>query len=149
MTHGLDTSFLVAAAVTEHPDHTGSRTQLNTLQAQGDRFELTSQVLAEFVHIVSDGRRFANPLSMADALREAGRWWGASEVDTIAPDDPSVRWFLRAMAQHNLGRKRVLDTILAATYRTAGITSILTLNSKDFTIFGEFTCLGPSPAATP
>ena len=40
-----------------------------------------------------------------------------------------------------VGRKRVLDTMLAATYRSAGITSILTLNAADFTVFGEFSCL--------
>jgi predicted nucleic acid-binding protein len=149
VTHGLDTSFLVAVAVAEHPDHAGCRVRLADLQAQGDRFGLTSQVLAEFVHVVSDARRFTSPLSMADAITEAGKWWRASEVDTVPPDDAAVRWFLQAMIQHNLGRKRVLDTMLAATYRTAGITSILTLNSKDFAVFGDFTCLGPSPTVTP
>jgi predicted nucleic acid-binding protein len=53
-----------------------------------------------------------------------------------------VKWFLEAMAKHQLGRKRVLDTMLAATYRSAGITSLLTLNGDDFTVFGEFSCVG-------
>jgi predicted nucleic acid-binding protein len=35
----------------------------------------------------------------------------------------------------------VLDTLLAATYRAAGVTSLLTLNSEDFAVFGEFTCV--------
>lgn len=43
----------------------------------------------------------------------------------------------------------MLDTMLAATFRGAGITSILTLNAADFTVFGEFTCLGPASAMSP
>lgn len=55
--------------------------------------------------------------------------------------------FLTAMAKHRLGRKRVLDTLLAGTYRNAGVTSLLTLNPGDFTVFGEFSCV-PLGAAT-
>lgn len=50
---------------------------------------------------------------------------------------------------HGFGRKRVLDTMMAATYRSAGITSILTLNGADFAVFGEFSCPGPLPAEVP
>jgi len=41
------------------------------------------------------------------------------------------------MRRHQLGRKRVLDTLLAATYRAAEVTSLLTLNAADFTVFDE------------
>lgn len=51
------------------------------------------------------------------------------------------------MAKGQLGRKRLLDTLLAGTFRTAGIHSILTLNSADFGIFDEFECvpIGSAP----
>ena len=52
-----------------------------------------------------------------------------------------MTWFLTAMTKHDLGRKRVLDTLLAGTFRSANITSLLTLNAADFAVFGEFTCL--------
>lgn len=142
MTHGLDTSFLVAAEVAEHPDHEGVWRRLRGLKAQGDQFALTALVLAEFVHIVTDARRFKNPLTMPHALAEARAWWEATDVEHISPYDDAVIWFWEAMARHQLGRKRVLDTMLAATYRSAGITSLLTLNAADFAVFGEFTSLG-------
>ena len=82
---------------------------------------------------------------MGDALAAAGKWWSALEVDTVAPDDDAMKCFIAAMEKHQLGRKRVL----AATYRGAGITSILTLNSTDFAIFTEFICLGPLPSSVP
>ena len=41
--------------------------------------------------------------------------------------------------------KRVLDTLLAATYRAADVTSILTLNATDFAVFDELACV-PIPS---
>ena len=142
MTHGFDTSFLVAAEVAEHPEHAGAWRRLKALRDQGDRFGITTAVLAEFVHIVTDTRRFTTPLTMEEALKKARVWWESGEVETISPDDDAVKWFLDAMATHRLGRKRVLDTMLAATYQSAGVTSLLTLNAADFAVFGEFSCLG-------
>ena len=146
MIHGFDTSFLVAAEVAEHPDHDGVWRRLRELKAKEDRFALTALVLAELVHIVTDARRFKNPLTMPQALSEARGWWEATDVEHVPPDDEAVNWFLAAMATHQLGRKRVLDTLLAATHRSAGITSLLTLNAGDFAVFGEFTCLGAAAA---
>ena len=62
----------------------------------------------------------------------------------VALTDDAVKRFLESMARHRLGRKRVLDTMLAAIYRSACIMSLLTLNAADFAVFGEFSCPGPS-----
>ena len=142
MRHGLDTSFLVAAEVEEHPDHAGAWRRIARLRETGGTFGITTPVIAEFVHIVTDARRFAKPLTMAEAIKKARMWWKAAEVETVTASDAAVEWFLDAMARHQLGRKRVLDTMLAATYRSAGITSLLTLNAGDFEVFGEFSCTG-------
>ena len=142
MTHGFDTSFLVAHEVACHPDHAGTRARLAGLRAAGDRFGLTSQVLTEFIHVVTDAKRFTAPLTIEQAIDRSRAWWDSPEVEHIAPDDGSVKWLLDSMTRHHLGRKRVLDTMLAATYRSAKISSILTLNSADFSVFGESTCLG-------
>ena len=149
MTHGFDTSLLVAHEVPCHADYAGVRARLSTLRATGDRFAIASQIVTEFVHIVTDARRFSAPLTMERALDRARAWWNSPETDRIEADDDAVKWFLEAMARHQLGRKRVLDTMLAATYRSAGITSLLTLNAADFAVFGEFACLGPAAAPAP
>ena len=142
MTHGCDTSFLVAAEVAEHPEHAAVRRRLGELRDGGERLGLMMPVLAEFVHIVTDVRRFTMPLTMDEVLVKARMWWDAAEVDRIAPDDDAVNWFIEVMMRHRLGRKRVLDTMMVAIYRSAGITSLLTLNAADFSVFGEFVCLG-------
>jgi predicted nucleic acid-binding protein len=142
VTFGFDTSFLVAAEVAEHIDHAGAWRRIAIVREQGGRFALTLPVLAEFLHIVTDNRRFSQPLTMPEAIERARIWWLGDEVDRLGADNDAVAWFLEAMARHQLGRKRVLDTMLAATYRSAGITSLLTLNGDDFTVFGEFSCVG-------
>ena len=83
---------------------------------------------------------------MPQALARAQVWWDASDVERVWPDESAVAWFFAAMTQHQLGRKRVLDTLLAGTFRSANITSVLTLNPADFAVFGEFTCVPFAPA---
>jgi hypothetical protein len=56
----------------------------------------------------------------------------------VFPTAESTLVFLGWLEEHRLGRKRLLDTMLASTFRGAGIDSILTLNRDDFSIFGGF-----------
>jgi predicted nucleic acid-binding protein len=94
MMHGLDTGFLVAAEVTEHAQHIEARATLARLLGAGDRISVARQVLAEFIHIVTDPRRFTHPLDMAAARRLAEQWWTASDVVPVFPDDGATRQFL-------------------------------------------------------
>lgn len=149
MIHGLDTGFLVATAVAEHTHHSTARLILTELIAAGDRIAIAPQVLAEFVHVVTDPRRFSIPLNMETACSIAGQWWTATEVEHVFPIDPTAQQFFQWLNQFLLGRKRLLDTLLAATYHQAGITSILTTNAPDFNVFGVFQCIEPIARSHP
>jgi len=144
MIHGLDTGFWVAAEVVEHADHQAARDTLARLVAAGDQIAITPQVLAEFIHVVTDPRRFAHPLDLTAARRLAEQWWTAREVVRVFPDDDATRQFLDWHQQFLLGRKRVLNTLLATTYEQAGIRSLLTTNPANFAVFGVFTCIIPT-----
>jgi len=72
--HGIDTGFLVAAEVVEHTSHLAARARIAALVAAGDGFALAPQVLAEFIHVVTDNKRFITPLSM-DAARDLAQKW--------------------------------------------------------------------------
>lgn len=143
MIHGLDTGFLVAAEVAEHPNHLMARAKLAELIARGDTLAIAPQIVSEFLHIVTDAKRFASPLQMPVAISVAEQWWTARDVVPVFPNDLAVRQQLAWMRQHFLGRKRLLDTLLAATYWQAGISSILTTNPSDFTVLGCFQCVTP------
>ena len=136
---GLDTTFLVQVEIQEAEGH-GAALELLRREIVGRDREagLAPQVLSEFVHVVTDGRRFERPLSMARALARADFWWNATEVERIVPDEQAVRQFLAWMREHGLGRKRLLDTLLAATYYGRGVTRIVSSNARDYRVFGVF-----------
>jgi predicted nucleic acid-binding protein len=148
MIHGLDTGFLVAVEVREHAEHAAARATLAQVLSAGDVIAIAPQVLAEFIHVVTDARRFTQPLDMNAARHVAEQWWTSSDVVHAFPDAGVVQQFFTWLQQFSLGRKRLLDTLLAATYRQAGIQSLLTTNQSDFLIFGVFTCVAPGVSGT-
>ena len=83
---GLDTTFLVQAELREAPGNAAARALLSEL-CVSDRpaLGLAPQVLTEFIHVVTDPRRFSSPLSMDEALDRAQLWWEAREVKPILP----------------------------------------------------------------
>lgn len=121
MNHGLDTSFLAAAAFAQHPLHQNAKTILAQLVQNGGRFTLAPQVLAELIHISTDPKRFSQPLSVDDVRDLAEKWWYAIEVDHAFAGNDAVSQFIGWHRKHRLGRKRLLDTLLAATYYSAGL----------------------------
>jgi predicted nucleic acid-binding protein len=144
MISGLDTTFLVELEIEQSPNHQAA-IQLfrQQLCPQEPSFALAPQVLTEFIHIVTDPRRFEAPLSPPRALERAEFWWFAQEVQQIMPSEQSTALFLRWMSQYHLGRKRILDTFLAATYFSANISLLISSNARDFSIYRDITVLTP------
>lgn len=141
---GLDTSFLIALTLAEAPRHHEARRLLEQEVVQtGDRLALVPLVVSEFVHVITDPRRFVQPLTMEQALAQAAKWWSAVEVTKINPSAEAGLLFFEWMASHRLGRKRILDTLLAATLHTAGVRRLFTTNPDDFRAFGVFELLVP------
>lgn len=140
---GVDTTFLVQLEIIELPLHPAAHELLKReVLDVGEELVLAPQILAEFLHVVTDAKRFAKPLTMPEALSKARLWWNAKEVRHAFPTAESTDLFLDWISQHNLGRKRLLDTQLASTLWTAGVRQLLTSNPKDFALFG-FQILSP------
>lgn len=53
---------------------------------------------------------------MRAAAQRAQDWWNAREVQQVHADAHAVALFFQWIEKHELGRKRLLDTMLAATY---------------------------------
>ncbi len=138
MTYGIDTDFLVAVEILDHPFHQQADAVLQTALNAGHHLALAPQVMAEFIHVVTDGKRMPRPLSMPEAISRAEHWWQASEVIRIFPDGNSVENFLNWLTRHQLGRTRLLDTLFAASLQGAGIKHLITNNERDFKIFACF-----------
>lgn len=134
---GADTTFLVELEVLEHPSHNSAHALLQReVLAARVPLALAPQVLAEFIHVATDPRRFQKPLTMVEAIAKARFWWTAAEVHHVLPTDDSTRRTLDWLQQHQLGRKRILDTQLAASLWHAGVRRLVTSNPDDFRIFG-------------
>ncbi len=134
---GADTTFLVQLELIEVPAHHAARQllQREILQPQVS-LALAPQVLAEFIHITTDPRRFQKPLTMDQAVAKALFWWNSVEIRHVFPTDDSTRIAFDWLQHHQLGRKRILDTQLAATLWSAGIKRLVTSNAADFKLLG-------------
>jgi predicted nucleic acid-binding protein len=114
----------------------------------GGSLGLTPQVVHEFLHVSTDSKRFENPLSMTEALRMARTLWNTGDVVRLLPAPETLPRTLELMETLRLGRKRILDTALAATLECAGVRRLATFNPGDFAIFG-FLDLVSSPDGSP
>ncbi len=141
---GLDTTFLVEVSVREHPGHLEASAEMDKHLTAGGTFFLAPQVIAEFIHVITDSRRFEHPLLIQEALEKAKIWWNARETRHALPTSTSIEQFYLWMHEFNLGRKRILDTMLAATYFSHHVSTILSSNARDYTVFGCFTVITPS-----
>lgn len=138
MSIGVDTNWLVQAALKEHPEHRPTLRKLRALLEEGETLVLAPMVLTEFIHMVTDPKRFGTCLEIPQALDLAEQWAAAAEVRMVYPTAESERLARRWMREHRLGRKRILDTHLAAVYHVAGVSRLLTANFSDFAVLGCF-----------
>jgi predicted nucleic acid-binding protein len=144
MTLGLDTDVLVSWAMAGAPQHAAARRLLEReVRRGGVRLGLTPQVLYEFLHIATDARRFPEPLPMDRARELAAALWDAVEVERIVPSASVVHRTLELIGRLGLGRKRILDTALAATLEAAGVRRLATFNGADFAIFPFLEVVAP------
>ncbi len=137
---GVDTSFLVGLAVREHPAHPRCWSLFEAeIRGRGASMAVAPQVLAEFCHVVTDSRRFERPLPMAEAVELSELWWNSEECRPVTTDQEACQLFLSWMHEFGLGRKRLLDTMLAASYHSAGVTRLASTDWRDFERYGVFT----------
>ncbi len=136
MSLALDTDLLIAWMVAAHPSHHAARALVaRELDLPGTRVLLTPQVCWEYLHVVTDARRLSQPLAMDQAIQSLLELLDADEVESLQPDGGLIQRVLALMRQHQLGRKRILDTALAATLEQAGVRRLATLNGRDFQCF--------------
>jgi len=140
---GVDTSVLVYAHVAALPEHVAVKAFLARQLARRDvTLVVTPAVLHEFVHVVTDPRRFEPPVAMAEALALARLYLGRANVDCLATDADALVDALALVERHGLGR-RLADTLFAATLRRHGVRQLATCNPGDFAAFPGLQVVDP------
>ena len=144
MTVALDTDVLVGWAMDGSTHHRALRTYVeNHVHESQGRIGLVPQVVFEFLHVVTDSKRFDNPMSMPKATALIRNLWQAAEVVHIVPTPAVVTRSLELLDELKLGRKRLLDTALAATLEAGGVARLATLNERDFAVFPFLEIVSP------
>jgi predicted nucleic acid-binding protein len=140
---GLDCNVLVQLAIADHPANARTPAAVESETQQGIKLVFPSLVATEFLHVVNDERRFAPPLTMPEALDWIQDFLASSGVSLLEPTQASMERTILWMRQFNLGRKRILDTHLAAILHTNGVSRLLTSNPADFKVFGVLETITP------
>lgn len=144
MTLALDTDVVVSWLMSGAPRHAAARSLVDAeLRTAGGAIALVPQTLHEVLHVATDPRRFERPLSMREAIRLVRLLWEAREVVRVQPGANVPVRTLELMERHRLGRKRILDTALAATLEAAQIRRLATFNGDDFAVFPFLEVVGP------
>jgi predicted nucleic acid-binding protein len=147
---GLDTNVLVYAHIASLPEHGVVRKYVESQLARRDvTLVLTPSVLHEFVHVVTDPRRFEPPVGMSEALALARLYLGRANVECAVTDADAVVVAFDLVDRHRLGRKRLADTLLAATLLRSGVRQLVTCNADDFEIFAGLELVDPRTALAP
>ena len=146
---GLDTNVLIYAQVPSLPDHEVVRRHvMEQLRRAEVKLFITPTVLHEFIHVVTDGRRFEPPVGMSEAVAITRLYLGRSNIECLDLTEAVFQGALTLLERHGLGRKRVADTLLAATFLHHGVDEIVTCNPEDFAVFEELNVIDPrKPAA--
>jgi len=143
----LDTNVLVNLHLPVLDHHQAvRRAVMHWLNREGVTLVLTPTVLHEFLHIVTDPRRFDPPVGMSAALAIARGYLGRSTVEWVAPDEACLALALKVMDQEGLGRKRLADCLIGATYQQAGVDALVTLDLGGFRVFPHLRLIDPRDA---
>jgi predicted nucleic acid-binding protein len=147
MRRGVDTNVLIYAHMPELPQHELVRSYLLDQLAQDDvTLVITPAILHEFVHVVTDARRFSPPVAMPDALAVARGYLDRTNVECLNVDERAIVSAFDLLERHQLGRKRIADTLFAASLLNQGVRELVTCNVADFQIFEELTLIDPRSA---
>ena len=135
---GVDTTWLIDLEVPDSPRHDGAVRLFKQWRKKHSLLVIFYQSFLEFQHVITDSRRFNNPLTMEKALDRSWYWIDQDRIRVIYPTETAFKRAQLWMAMYKLGRNRIQDTHLAAAFAEAGVTEIYTANPSDFEIFEAF-----------
>lgn len=120
---------------------------LAQLGEAGIELVVTPMVLHEFIHVVTDGRRFDPPVGMSEAIAVTRLYLGRSNIECLAIDEAVLQLALALLERYGLGRKRIADTLLAATLLRHGVNEIITCDPGGFQAFAGLKVIDPRKAS--
>ncbi|MBP5451756.1 MAG: hypothetical protein J6Y16_05925 [Treponema sp.] len=136
---GIDTCFLIDLYWEDSPRHSNALSLFKTKASDRDvELAVYYNCFNEFLHVITDAKRFVNPFTMQEALSVIDEWCSLDRLRVLYPDDSSLKRAITWLSMHKLGRNRINDTQMAAAYISNGVFSLITANPSDFMVFDLF-----------
>ena len=136
---GIDTCFLIDLYWEDSPRHSNALSLFKTKASDRDvELAVYYNCFNEFLHVITDAKRFVNPFTMQEALSVIDEWCSLDRLRVLYPDDSSLKRAITWLSMHQLGRNRINDTQMAAAYISNGVFSLITANPSDFMVFDLF-----------
>lgn len=136
---GIDACFLIDLYWQDSPRNKNARALYSKIaNDETTQLAVYFDCFNEFLHVITDSKRFSNPFSIKEAINVIDFWCDIDRVKVLYPDDTVFKRTITWMNMYNLGRNRINDTQMASCYLSNNITSIITANPKDFEIFQSF-----------
>jgi len=140
----VDTNVLIYGTVTGNPWYDQARQWLATLDSSGFRLCVTTQILREYLVVLTRGEVFEKSFTVDQVV---------NQVDALLPsftvlDEPidaanSLRELVR---QYQIQGKSIHDANVVAVMLTHGVRRLVTYNSADFERYEDIS-LEPVPTA--
>jgi predicted nucleic acid-binding protein len=140
---GLDCNILVQLAFADHVANAKTIALVQAEVQRGEHLAVPALVVAEFLHVATDPRRFAPPLTMDEAIGWVEDFLKNPAVSVLEPNSASVGQMLVWLRRFKLGRKRILDTQLVSVLNACGVRRLLTSNHADFSVFSVLETVVP------
>ncbi len=135
----LDTTFLIDLYWTDSPRHNKAVSFYKSLYEKKEFCEeeiiIYYNCFNEFIHVITDAKRFSNAFSMDTALEIVDTWCNLERISIVYPFEKSFSMAKAWLSIYKLGRNRLNDTNMAACYAQCGASKIVTANPADFKIF--------------
>lgn len=140
----VDTNIFVYAHLASFQEHAAAQNYLHSRLADPESvLVVTPAILHEFVHVITDRRRFEVPVKIEEAIALARLYLNRTNVECLDIGPSSVAMAFSLMEKHRLGRKRLADTLLAATLLEHGVDQLVTRNVADFAVFEHLRVIDP------
>lgn len=129
----IDTNVLVYASRPSAAEHAAARAALAAIEASGKNAWISTQVLREYLAVVTRHQASAPPLPMETAIADIRCFQSAFR---IAEDGaPVLERLLTLLATHPGAGRQVHDANIVATMLVHGIGHLVTFNAADFKRF--------------
>ena len=131
----VDTNLLVYSTVSGNPWYQQARQWLSTLQAAGSRLCVTTQILREYLVVLTRGSVFERSFSVDQVLVQVQ---GFLPSLTLLDEPIAAADLLRELVhRHQVRGKQIRDANIVAVMLTHGIHRLATFNQADFIRFDE------------